>query len=85
MKYLKYIAVTLFVLLSTYIITRWWLSTAPSERYWTWLNHQFGEQNIGLASDVELITVLLLALLVSVITAVVTVRLIKLFRQRKKR
>ena len=55
MKYVKYLAETILVLLSTYLITRWWLGTAWSERYWTWLNGMFGGQNIGLASDVELV------------------------------
>jgi hypothetical protein len=85
MKHVKYTAGTALVLLSTYSITRWWLGTAWSERYWTWLNHQFGGQSLGLASDVELITVMLLALLTSVGAVIATFRLVARFQQDGKR
>ncbi len=66
MKYAIYLIKTFLVLALTYVITRWWLGTGWSERYWTWLNSKFGGQNLGLASDVELVTVLILALLISI-------------------
>lgn len=66
MKYAKHVAEALLVLLATYFITRWWFGTAWSERYWTWLNGKFGGQNPGLASDIELVTILLLALVISI-------------------
>lgn len=53
------------VLFSTFILTQLWMGTVWSERYWTWLNHAFGGQRLGLASDVELVTVLIFATLVS--------------------
>jgi hypothetical protein len=65
MKYVKYAAETAVILCSTYLIVWWWLGTAWSERYWTWLNRLLGGQIPGLASDVELVSVLLLALLAS--------------------
>ena len=82
MKYAKYVAGTFFVLLLTYLITRWWLGSPWSERYWTWLNHQFGGQNLGLASDVELVTILLLALVASIGLVAAMFRLVTLFRQK---
>jgi len=73
MKYSTYAVRIFFVLFITYLITRWWLGTWWSERYWTWLNsvfvrldHNYPGGNLGLASDVELLTVLILSLLISV-------------------
>lgn len=84
MKYAIYLFKAFLVLLLTYALTRWWLGTAWSERYWTWLNNQFGGQRLGLASDVELITALILALLISVGVTVLGPRSIQYF-QRKQR
>lgn len=84
MKYAKHVAQALLVLLATYFITRWWLGTAWSERYWTWLNGKFGGQNPGLASDVELVTILLLALVVSIGVVITTFHLVILSQQKKQ-
>ena len=85
MKYAKHVAQALLVLLATYFITRWWLGTAWSERYWTWLNGKVGGQNPGLASDVELVTILLLALVVSIGVVITTFQLVILSQQKKQR
>jgi hypothetical protein len=53
------------VLVSTFFLTQWWMGTVWSERYWTWLNNLFGGQRLGLASDVELVTILIFAASVS--------------------
>lgn len=70
MKYASRLLKVFLVLLLTYFITRWWLATAWSERYWTWLNSLFGGQKLGLASDVELVTVLMLSVLFSVFVVI---------------
>ena len=48
------IALSLSALPLTYLLTSWWINTKWSEITWTWLNQLF-QQNLGLASDVELI------------------------------
>lgn len=84
MRYAIYIVKTFLVLLLTHSITRWWLGTAWSERYWTWLNKKFGGQNLGLASDVELVTVLVLVLLISIGTVILIFRSIQYFQRKDK-
>lgn len=54
MKAVRYVALSLSSLPTTYLLTGWWLESWLSERVWTWLNHAFG-QNFGLATDVELL------------------------------
>lgn len=69
------------VLVSTFFLTQWWMGTVWSERYWTWLNHLFGGQRLGLASDVELLTVLIVA--ASVFSSFLYL-VLKVFRQFRK-
>lgn len=57
MKIARYAMLSLASLLGTYWLTKWWLGSWWSERTWTWLNKALG-QDIGLASDVELLLVL---------------------------
>lgn len=83
MKYATYLAKAFLVLVLTYLITRWWLSTIWSERFWTWLNNKFGGQNLGLTSDVELVIVLILALLASISVVIVISRSIQYFQQKR--
>lgn len=65
MKYTSRLVKVTVVLFSTYLLTQWWMGTVWSERYWTWLNNLFGGQRLGLASDVELVTILIFAASVS--------------------
>lgn len=85
MKYVKYAAGSVAILCSTYLIVWWWLGTAWSERYWTWLNRLLGGQMPGLASDVELISVLLFALFASVGVTSWVSRLFERFKNRSLR
>ncbi len=66
MKFIPLFFKSFVVLFLTFIMTKWWLGTAWSERYWTWLNHLLGGQRLGLAADVELVTILMLALAISI-------------------
>jgi len=84
MKYATYIVKIFLALLITYLITRWWLSTEWSERYWTWLNNKFGGQNLGLASDVELVTVLILSLLISIGVVMLLFHTFQYIRKHKR-
>ena len=54
MKIVRYVALSLLALPLTYQLTSLWINTKWSEITWTWLNQMF-QQNLGLASDVELI------------------------------
>ena len=54
MKVVRYAALNLLALTLTYLLTSWWINTKWSEITYTWLNHLF-QQNLGLASDIELI------------------------------
>ncbi|MCE2744782.1 MAG: hypothetical protein LW710_02610 [Burkholderiales bacterium] len=69
------------VLIVTFLLTQWWMGTIWSERYWTWLNHLLGGQRLGLASDVELVTVLIFAASVS---SGFLYFVVKVFRQFRK-
>lgn len=83
MKYAEYIIKIFLALFITYLLTSWWLSTWWSERYWTWLNIKFG-QNFGLASDVEIVTALLVALLISIGTVMLLFRIFKHIRNYRR-
>lgn len=76
MKYATYIIKIFLALFITYLITNWWLNTWWSERYWTWLNIKFG-QNFGLASDVEIVTVLIVSLFISIVIVMLLFRVLK--------
>lgn len=54
MKIVRYAAFSLSALPLTYLLTNWWINSKWSEITWTWLNQLF-QQNLGLASDIELI------------------------------
>jgi hypothetical protein len=69
------------VLVSTFFLTQWWMRTIWSERYWTWLNQLLGGQRLGLASDIELVTVLIVAASVS---SAFLYLVVKIFRQFRK-
>lgn len=43
----------------TYLFALIWFSSDWSESYWTWLNALLGGQRLGLASDLEILSVLL--------------------------
>jgi hypothetical protein len=61
------IATGAVVLSMAYVFTRLWLSSIWAEWFWTWLNNQLSAgKNPGLASDVELVVVLVCALVLSV-------------------
>jgi hypothetical protein len=67
MKTVGRIATAAAVLSMAYVFTRLWLSSMWAEWFWTWLNNQLSAgQNPGLASDVELIVVLVCAFALSV-------------------
>jgi len=83
MKYAIYIIKIFLVLFITYLITNWWLSTWWSERYWTWLNIKFG-QNFGLASDVEIVTALIVALLISIGFVTLASRITQYIREYRR-
>ena len=51
----------LLTLLLSCLLTGGWFASPFSERYWTWLNNLLGGQQPGLASDIELITTLLVS------------------------
>jgi len=91
MKYVTYIVKIFLALLITYLITRWWLATWWSERYWTWLNstfvrldHNYPGGNLGLASDVELVTVLIFSLLISIGVVMLLFRTIQYIKKHKR-
>lgn len=81
MKWAAHLLKGTVVLVLTFSLTQWWTGTIWSERYWTWLNHFFGGQRLGLASDVELLTVLILAASVS---SGFLYLVVKVFRQFRK-
>jgi len=83
MKYVTYIIKIFLALFITYLITSWWLNTWWSERYWTWLNIRFG-QNFGLASDVEIVTVLIVALLISIGSVMLVFRIFQCIRNHRR-
>jgi len=67
---------TIAVLLLTYLFTRLWLRSSESERFWTWLNSLLANgADPGLTSDVELITVLAVALAGAVIVVYLSLKL----------
>lgn len=56
-----------FVLLLAYFFARVWFASAWSEHFWTWLNDALSAGvDPGLASDAEMIIVLLLAPILAV-------------------
>ena len=69
------------VLVSTFFLTQWWMKTIWSERYWTWLNQLLGGQRLDLASDIELLTVLIFA---ACISCGLLYLVVKVFRQFRK-
>jgi len=76
MKALRIATRTIAVLLLTYLFARLWLRSSESERFWTWLNSLLANgSNPGLTSDVELITVLAVALTGAVIVVYLSLKL----------
>lgn len=60
----KFVIITkVFISLTlAYFFANLWNSSIWSERYWTWINHLLRGQRPGLASDLELISALLVSL-----------------------
>ena len=52
-------------LLLTYVLAHLWFASVWSEKYWTWLNNLLGGGRPGLASDIELVSALAIALVCS--------------------
>jgi hypothetical protein len=51
--------------LFAYVLANWWFASAWSEKYWSWLNNLLGGHKPGLASDIELVSALAIALVCS--------------------
>ena len=87
MKIVRYAALSLSALPLTYILTSWWINTKWSEITWTWLNQLF-QQNLGLASDVELILTIgaffVISLIISLLLFSVFEHVIKRARRSSK-
>lgn len=76
MKALQVTARLMAVLLLTYFFAQLWLRSWGSERFWTWLNSLISDgTNPGLASDIELLIVLAVALAAAVVVVLCSLRL----------
>jgi hypothetical protein len=78
MKAVGRIATGAIVLSMAYGFTRLWLSSMWAEWFWTWLNQQLSAgENPGMASDVELVFVLICSIALSVLLVFLSLKVWK--------